>query len=124
MKYSLVFLSLFMGLSVFSQKNPFRQVYLFSPSEKNADLIEQQQIFAADTEGVKERDLRLTVILEVSDKAKLFKRYKIVPDKFTFVLIGKDGGEKFRSSKIVSLQALFALIDGMPMRKDEMRKRR
>ena len=63
------------------------------------------------------------VIVSESKNSALLKRYKIMPDKFTFVLIGKDGGEKFRSSKTVDLQRLFSLIDGMPMRKDEMRQR-
>lgn len=38
------------------------------------------------------------------------------------VLIGKDGGVKDVSTEL-NLQALFALIDGMPMRRAEVKER-
>ncbi|MEI6254398.1 MAG: DUF4174 domain-containing protein [Mycobacteriaceae bacterium] len=36
------------------------------------------------------------------------------------VLIGKDGGEKLRANDVPDLQAIYAVIDGMPMRGREM----
>jgi hypothetical protein len=39
----------------------------------------------------------------------------------TFILIGKDGGEKARSLGTLNLEKWFALIDGMPMRRAEMK---
>ena len=36
------------------------------------------------------------------------------------LLIGKDGGIKYESSRSVSILLLFELIDSMPMRQDEM----
>ena len=42
---------------------------------------------------------------------------------FEVVLIGKDGGTKYRSGEPVQLDTIFALIDGMPMRQQEMRRR-
>ncbi|RFC45832.1 MAG: protein of unknown function DUF4174 [Verrucomicrobia bacterium] len=41
-----------------------------------------------------------------------------------FLLIGKDGGIKARQSGELHLDRLFALIDTMPMRKEEMRSRK
>ncbi|MCU0752541.1 MAG: DUF4174 domain-containing protein [Akkermansiaceae bacterium] len=38
-----------------------------------------------------------------------------------FILIGKDGGEKARSHGTLDLEKWFALIDGMPMRRAEIR---
>ncbi len=38
------------------------------------------------------------------------------------LLIGKDGGLKARHPLLVQPQTLFVLVDGMPMRKAEMRK--
>ena len=38
---------------------------------------------------------------------------------FRVRLVGKDGGVKFDSAKPVSADALFALIDAMPMRREE-----
>jgi hypothetical protein len=123
MKYTIAFCFIWVMFSALAQTRSYRQIYLFAPNAQDPNLKAQQQIFASDTEGVKERDLRVTVILTEPDNSKLLKRYKIQTDKFTFVLIGKDGGEKFRSSKTVDLQRLFSLIDGMPMRQDEMRRR-
>ena len=41
-------------------------------------------------------------------------------DAFAVLLIGKDGGEKHRTAEIPDLADIFALIDGMPMRRAEM----
>ena len=54
-------------------------------------------------------------------KEELFKTYQPNHDEFTFVLIGLDGGEKMRSTKVVSLEQLFGLIDSMPMRQWELK---
>jgi hypothetical protein len=122
MKYAIAFCLMGGAFLTLAQTHSYRQIYLFAPNAQDSNLVQQQQILASDTEGVKERDLRVTVVLSDPDKSNLLKRFKIMPNKFIFLLIGKDGGEKFRSSKIVSLQRLFTLIDGMPMRQDEMRR--
>ena len=51
------------------------------------------------------------------------RRYKAGSDAFTVVLVGKDGEEKMRSHVPLSAHKLFEMIDAMPMRKQEMRKR-
>jgi len=42
---------------------------------------------------------------------------------FSVVLIGKDGGEKLRRDRPVPPEELFALVDAMPMRREEIRRR-
>jgi hypothetical protein len=42
---------------------------------------------------------------------------------FEVVLLGKDGGAKLRSDKVVTAGALAALIDAMPMGREELRSR-
>ncbi|MCV7348088.1 DUF4174 domain-containing protein [Mycolicibacterium rhodesiae] len=37
------------------------------------------------------------------------------------VLIGKDGGEKLRVTDVPDLERIYAVIDGMPMRSNEIR---
>lgn len=57
------------------------------------------------------------------EQVEWFKgRYQ--PDKngFTWILIGKDGGEKDRGKEVESLNRIFGLIDQMPMRRSEMRR--
>ncbi|MFO8024301.1 DUF4174 domain-containing protein [Thiohalophilus sp.] len=52
--------------------------------------------------------------------AELRERYGIEPGRFAVILIGKDGGEKYRLYEVPDLDGIFALIDGMPMRQNEM----
>ena len=47
-------------------------------------------------------------------------QFAIGDDAFSVVLIGKDGGEKLRVNEVPDLQAIYAVIDGMPMRSREM----
>lgn len=61
------------------------------------------------------------VAAELGDQAqRLFSQYGIGPNGFSAVLIGKDGGEKLRVNDVPDLAAIYAVIDGMPMRGREM----
>ena len=44
------------------------------------------------------------------------------PGAFSVVLIGKDGGVKVRAGETMRLTDIFARIDTMPMRRQEMRR--
>lgn len=45
----------------------------------------------------------------------------ILEERFAVVLIGKDGGEKYRSCTPISSRNIFDRIDAMPMRRSEIR---
>ncbi len=48
---------------------------------------------------------------------------KNIPQNFEgYLLIGKDGGIKSKEPYPIDIQALFALIDGMPMRRAEIKR--
>ncbi len=47
----------------------------------------------------------------------------IQPGEFAVLLIGKDGGVKARYDSVPELSDIFALVDGMPMRRAELRTR-
>ena len=64
-----------------------------------------------------------TVAALPAEQATLRRQFHIAPNTFTVILIGKDGGEKFRSTTVVPFQKLAALIDTMPMRQQEMHTR-
>ena len=49
--------------------------------------------------------------------------FEVPEDDFKFILVGKDGTVKLRSNQTVSGVDLFALIDSMPMRGEEMRRK-
>ena len=57
-------------------------------------------------------------------EAGLEKRFGLDPhvEGFQAVLIGKDGGVKFRWNEVVAPAAVFDLVDAMPMRMREMRE--
>lgn len=57
-------------------------------------------------------------------KTKVLRDRLSIGDEPAFVLIGKDGGVKSRQTGTLDLEELFALIDTMPMRKEEMRKKK
>ena len=42
---------------------------------------------------------------------------------FKLLLIGKDGGEKYNSNYPININVIYELIDGMPMRKQEIKER-
>ena len=104
-----------------SQSN-HRRVLLFAPTANNPHLLKQQTILQSDAAGMKERDLVVSSIIYSPDHKSSFNRYNVSATAFTFILIGKDGTEKLRRSSPVFLDELYQLIDGMPMRKIEMKK--
>lgn len=72
-----------------------------------------------------DRDLTAKSLFEdgsdESDTAR--SRFGIERGAFAAVLVGKDGGEKFRSEEPVPAEKLFGLIDAMPMRRQEIQAR-
>ena len=54
-------------------------------------------------------------------KSSLFEKYS-ENGQFEVILIGLDGGVKLRKSELLSSEELFTVIDGMPMRRAEIRR--
>jgi hypothetical protein len=50
-------------------------------------------------------------------------RFRVEDGPFAAVLVGRDGGEKHRSTEPVVPEGLFEVIDAMPMRRREMREK-
>lgn len=104
------------------QNNNYRNIWIFATDAGNASFITQKSIFSKDVAGLKERDIQVHEVLGLKSNEAVFKKYKASAQSFTFVLVGKDGGEKLRSNCPVTLQKLYATIDAMPMRKAEMKR--
>ena len=100
----------------------YREILIFSPAKDNIFLEKQLQIFEKDPDGLKERDLKVSVNVWNAKQDAMYRRWKIDQKKFTLILIGKDGQEKFRSEKPTTLKQLYSIIDVMPMRRSEMKK--
>lgn len=86
-------------------------------------LAEQRRVFAGMDEGARERDLVLLAFAGRGGNAETVRRRFGLDEGFSALLVGKDGGEKLRSSRPIGPGDLFPLIDTMPMRQEEMRRR-
>ena len=113
------------SLSDLEWKN--RVVLVFGRST-DARLGQQIELLESQKEELADRDM---VIIRVSgdearavygeasalDASAIRKDMEVIDDRFRVVLVGKDGGLKFRSDSVVRNVEIFDLIDRMPMRK-------
>lgn len=113
-----------------------RPILLFTPSPAGTAYRQQLDILTKAGGEVTDRSLVIYTICPKGGKKPdggtlsaiqadaLYSKYGITPGQgFTFLLIGKDGTEKLRKKEPVSTRELFSLIDSMPMRKAEMRRK-
>lgn len=110
-----------------------RLVLLFAPHDSSKLLQQQYTALQSDPEGLNNRDL---LIFKVSSDQvighnirqgtevaqQLRNQYQVGEDDFCAILIGKDGSEKIRKEREIPLNELYAVIDAMPMRRQEMKK--
>jgi len=101
----------------------FREIILFAYADDDKLLKKQLEILNSDPKGLAERDLKISVKIWAKDKGLTHKKFKITKNQYAFILIGKDGGEKYRSFNVVTKQKLYSIIDAMPMRRYEMKNR-
>lgn len=108
-------------------------VLLAQPGDQQVEV--QQQALASYQDGLAERDMvifavigndRVQAILgnapPDAEAAALRARFDVPPDgTFTALLVGKDGGVKWRENRPAGQRELFDLIDAMPMRRSESR---
>jgi len=100
-----------------------RVVVIAAPSADDPRLARQRKDLAAVQDGLRER--AITVMEAVGDGAEARRqrvRLGLGEAAFRVVLVGKDGTVKRSDDRPVSPDTLFATIDAMPMRRDEMRR--
>jgi hypothetical protein len=72
-----------------------------------------------------ERSIVLTEALDDSERSREIRsRLRAEGRRFQVFLLGKDGHTAISSDKPLSADDLFAQVDAMPMRQDEMRRTR
>ncbi|MDQ3290511.1 MAG: DUF4174 domain-containing protein [Bacteroidota bacterium] len=113
-----------------------RFVLVFAPDSQNEFLLEQDKMLRQAHLGLSERDLLVVQVVdnnvevnphvkeEFPSAASLRQTYKVSPNNFAVVLIGKDGTEKYRAAHAQAPAVLFEIIDAMPMRQNEMQQKR
>jgi hypothetical protein len=109
-----------------------RLLLAFAPSNDDELLKRQRQLLAGRNSGIKERHMRIIDVSSAGpvkvdghvdqdlETSQLRKGYNVPSDRFSVILIGKDGGEKGRWIEPVRPDKIFDMIDAMPMRQDEM----
>jgi hypothetical protein len=124
--------TVFVDLNTYQWKN--RLLLLFASSEEDQAYLTLNKEIDRQAMEIKDRDLLVFYVLErgesrsgqerLSSGQALFlrKRLSVPSGRFTIILIGKDGGEKIRRESSVDLKEIFAIIDAMPMRQQEMKK--
>jgi hypothetical protein len=123
-----------MSLHEFQWRN--RLLLIFAPDIKHPMFEDLNKSITSQQADLVDRDLVILEILESGTSLigrdhldtvqadSLRKKFNALPGKYTIILIGKDGGIKLRNEdKDTQLDAVFALIDSMPMRQSEMRRR-
>jgi hypothetical protein len=116
-----IFLSTFSVLLVAQQSN-YRRILIFAPDSSNLSFINQNRIFQKEDSACVQRDIIVEYYVFKSKGVHFFDKYQVSTQDFTLLLIGKDGFVKLRSKEVVKPERIYALVDAMPMRKDEMRK--
>lgn len=116
----------------------YRPLLLIAPSGSDTRLKEQLAELQQHASALRERDVMVVVLskappeltgslpiarLTEQDAAAARKQFGLTQKEFAVVLVGKDGGEKFRQSSVLTAARLSQKIDGMPMRQDEMRQK-
>jgi Domain of unknown function (DUF4174) len=105
-----------------AQLNEHRRILLFAKSSTDSLLTMQLRILQADAKGLADRDMEYAIVTPASDSA-LYKKTVSNNTGFLLALYGKDGGVKFTAIKPVSLQQLYSIVDSMPMRREEIRRK-
>lgn len=137
MKSLVVVVFVFIMIQGFSQdfkkhqwKN--RVLIVSSTDGTSSDFLKQIDLLKNLNQELTERKLIIYQI--VNDKYKVgfssnfkssnstSKKYVNTKKGLQIILIGLDGGVKLKQNYVLTAEKLFAIIDGMPMRKRELKK--
>lgn len=110
-----------------------RVLLIYIPDEKSQELDKQFEILEKNSRELLERKIVIYSFTKKSYKLnfedtwkkseEVFSSFKPKKDVFTISLIGLDGGIKLEQNRVLSSEKLFAIIDGMPMRKTEIKNK-
>ncbi len=100
-----------------------RLVVLFHPQPKAQQLTDQLSSLRAREKELNERDM-LLIVPKMDHQSNLLEDLGIATGFQGVVLVGKDGGVKYKSSFPVSPDLLLDLVDSMPMRRAEIKRRK
>jgi len=109
-----------------------RPLLIFSPDAGDVRLHETMQALYTRQCELSDRLMNIIVILGTGQSTQygqpllpeqavqLRNRFGLSSSEFAVLLIGKDGREEYRAQSAPELSQIFALVDSMPMRIEEM----
>lgn len=121
-----------------AMRDCYRPLLVFAPALDNPKLVQQFNELKAHASELKTRTVLYvpivpeghnqpipgsrvpTVRLSEDELAAMRHRFKVEPDDFLVILIGKDGGEKLNSRTPVRVDQLERVINSITMHKSEM----
>jgi hypothetical protein len=103
-----------------------RVLVLYAPTAEHPEYVKQLRMLADAKDGLADRDLvqitRTDEKMDAGTRDYLRRELNVPAGAFNVLLIGKDGGVKYRGTKATDPEQLFQTIDAMPMRQSEMRE--
>ena len=100
--------------------NKARPVIVLSDTPDDPRVAAQIATLSRSGPALRERDVE--VLREAKTGGALRGTLGVAEHGFAVVLVGKDGGVKKTWREPVGSEAIFAIIDAMPMRREEMRR--
>lgn len=88
---------------------------LLLQSEDPVNLHNQRELFDRSPKDYQDRDLVIVSGLEDD----ILEKYEM-DNEFDLILIGKDGGIKYRAHGVSNPEKIYSIIDQMPQRQEEM----
>lgn len=116
------------------QEHRWKNRIVLIVAKQQTDLVQKQwQALRNQPEALKERKLLVYLLkpnttIDIANQTlnhntTVYQKFSSKQAEFNFVLIGLDGGVKFTAQSFVSTKKLFSMIDGMPMRKAEIKRK-
>jgi len=130
-----IFFSLIKSYSQQIEKHQWknRVLLVFSNTKDDEKFQRQIEILSKEKKGLSERKLKIYQFSENQfttdfntawfSSTLTIKKYIRNSEGFKVVLVGLDGGIKVEQTSLLSTEKLFAIIDGMLMRREEIRNK-
>ncbi|OBX26504.1 uncharacterized protein DUF4174 [Gelidibacter algens] len=111
------------------------RILIVLTTDSSSDAFKKQvQLFENNRPGLEERKLQIYLASPDAYKnfnanddrwntgGSLYKKYISKDSGFELVLIGLDGSIKLRTYSLTPMEDIFVTIDGMPMRRSEIKR--
>ncbi|MFM2422417.1 MAG: hypothetical protein RL291_947 [Pseudomonadota bacterium] len=114
--------------------NRKRPLLIFSPSDSNPNYVRQKNAINGNRIGISDREIVVVYVIGSAIRTDfgpnprmsagaIRSRYRVSEGQFRILVLGKDGEVKRDIQTFVPINEIFAQIDQMPMRREEVRRK-